>query len=299
MAQPGDPLATESLPPYEILHFMYGVGTYAELTILCYGKRFHIKISAENLQGDPNVESEYLSLLRKLDSDEPFEQNDDVGDPMEELSFWIAFKCNSEMRVLGSERQPQLHTLYDWFYPDTLILTPKIIDGRLNVQSSTPSQQFLQELTPNVELPSSIADFGIPVVPPSKVLLPHDTAGGDLPQRPTKQPTSVKTQIEKYQYCSVFRNSACRALSVRQRYLSSWIFKAIRNMIGKLHAAGIVWGDAKPDNILVGADDNLWIIDFGGGYTHGWVDEDKEGTMEGGSQALSRIVNFLLDKSSE
>lgn len=239
MAQPVDPPATESLPPYEILHFMYGVGTYAELTILCYGKRFHITISAENLQGDPNVEGEYLSLLRKLDSDEPFEQNDDVGDPMEELCFWIAFKCNSEMRVLGSERQPQLHTLYDWFYPDTLVLTPKIIDGRLNVQSSTPSQQFLQELTPNVELPSSIADFGIPVVPPSKVLLPHGTAGGDLPQRPTKvfnergmprfskQPMSVKTQIEKYQYCSVFRNSACRALSVRQRYMSSWIFKAV------------------------------------------------------------------------
>lgn len=83
-------------------------------------------------------------------------------------------------------------------------------------------------------------------------------------------------------------------LSVRINWINQ-----IRNMIEKLHAAGIVWGDAKPDNILVGADDNLWIIDFGGGYTHGWVDEDKEGTMEGDSQALSRIVNFLLDKSSE
>ncbi|GKZ29643.1 hypothetical protein AbraIFM66950_005924, partial [Aspergillus brasiliensis] len=186
MAQSAQSPATEALPPYDILDFFYGISTEAELTILCYGRRFHIPVSAENLQGDPNLESEYLSLLRKLDSDEPFEQDEDLGDPMEELCFWIAFKCNSEMRVLASERQPQLHTLYDWLYLDTLILTPKVIDGKLNVQSNTPSQQFLQEMIPNVELLPSIADIGIPVVSPSKVLLPQETVGGDLPQRPTK-----------------------------------------------------------------------------------------------------------------
>ncbi|GLB03916.1 hypothetical protein AtubIFM57258_009631 [Aspergillus tubingensis] len=349
MAQAVPPPSTEALPPYDILGFWYGAGTASELTIYCYGKRFNITVSAENLQGDLNIESEYLSLLHKLDSDEPFEQEDDKGDPMEELCFWIAFKCNSQMRPLGSEQKPRFHTLYDWFYPDTLILTPKIIDGRLNVQTSTPTQQFLQDLTPHVELPCSIADFGIPVVSPSHILLPRDTTGRDLSQRPTKvfteqgmtrffKPTYVSEPADReistllriqslglsniirapkihefvefqdgsskisgilmdyieYRDSLGYIDISTTALTVRMRWVSQ-----IQHMIEKLHTAGIVWGDAKPDNILVGADDNLWIIDFGGGYTHGWVDEHKEGTMEGDSQALFRIVEFLLDKSSE
>lgn len=34
-----------------------------------------------------------------------------------------------------------------------------------------------------------------------------------------------------------------------------------------LNEAGIVWGDAKPANILIDEDEDAWIIDFGGGYT--------------------------------
>lgn len=49
-----------------------------------------------------------------------------------------------------------------------------------------------------------------------------------------------------------------------------------------LHRQGIIWGDVKAENVLVDKDDNSWIIDFGGSYTPGWVDEDKAGTLEGG-----------------
>ncbi|KAE8146331.1 hypothetical protein BDV25DRAFT_143807 [Aspergillus avenaceus] len=146
MAQPVQP-STEALPPYDIVDFCYGVGTDTELTILCYGKRFHITVSADNLQGDPHIANEYLSLLQKLDSGEPFEQSKDEGDPMEELCFWIAFCCNPHMRVLASKQQ-EVRTLYDWFHPDTLVLTPKVIDGTLHVHSSIPDQQLLQQLTP-------------------------------------------------------------------------------------------------------------------------------------------------------
>ncbi|GCB18218.1 cAMP-dependent protein kinase type 3 [Aspergillus awamori] len=349
MTQPLHLPSTEALPPYDILNFWYGAGTDTELTIFCYGKRFNITVSADNLQGDPDVESEYLSLLRKLDSDELFEQEDDKGDPMEQLCFWIAFKCNSQMRALGSKQQPQLHTLYDWFYPETIILTPMIIDGRLQVHSSTPSQQLLQDMLPSVELTCSIADFKIPVVTSSKVFLPQDMAGGDLPQRPTKvftehgmprffkpayvmEPTireiSSLLRIQELGLLNIIRapkvhefvdsqGDSSKISGILMDYIEhrdslgyidipstplpvrrEWISQ-VQHTIETLHAAEIVWGDAKPDNILVDVDDNLWIIDFGGGYTHGWVDEDKQETIEGDNQALSRIVDFLLEKSWE
>ncbi len=45
-------------------------------------------------------------------------------------------------------------------------------------------------------------------------------------------------------------------------------------MLGLLHAVDIVWGDFKAENMLADEDDNVWLIDFGGGTTHGWVDEE-------------------------
>ncbi|TGJ85064.1 hypothetical protein E0Z10_g3670 [Xylaria hypoxylon] len=65
-----------------------------------------------------------------------------------------------------------------------------------------------------------------------------------------------------------------------------------------LHAAGVVWGDAKPENVLIGKDGNAYLIDFGGSYTRGWVDEDKRETMKGDLQGVKRIGEWL-DKWSE
>ncbi|EFQ98638.1 protein kinase subdomain-containing protein [Nannizzia gypsea CBS 118893] len=61
-----------------------------------------------------------------------------------------------------------------------------------------------------------------------------------------------------------------------------------------LHNAGIIWGDAKPANVLVDSNDDLWIIDFGGGYTRGWVEKDKAGTIEGDNDGLMKIKDCLL-----
>ncbi|KAG8160854.1 hypothetical protein KVR01_009118 [Diaporthe batatas] len=62
-----------------------------------------------------------------------------------------------------------------------------------------------------------------------------------------------------------------------------------------LHENGIIWGDAKADNFMVDAKDNLWIIDFGGSYTEGWVDPDIAETKEGDNMGVEKIVNALRD----
>ncbi|KAH6620993.1 hypothetical protein B0J18DRAFT_450404 [Chaetomium sp. MPI-SDFR-AT-0129] len=67
----------------------------------------------------------------------------------------------------------------------------------------------------------------------------------------------------------------------------------IQHTIAALHKAGIIWGDAKPDNILIDVHGDAWVIDFGGGRTEGWVDADKAGTTEGDLQGLERILKFI------
>jgi hypothetical protein len=67
----------------------------------------------------------------------------------------------------------------------------------------------------------------------------------------------------------------------------------IQEAVGQLHDAGIVWGDAKPDNILIDVNEDAWLIDFGGGYTEGWVPKTLPGTMEGDRIALKKILEYI------
>lgn len=69
--------------------------------------------------------------------------------------------------------------------------------------------------------------------------------------------------------------------------------KQLTTGVRMLHEAGIVWGDVKPHNILVDMNNNLQIVDFGGGFTQGWVDEDKTESIEGDRQGVLRILDFL------
>lgn len=70
----------------------------------------------------------------------------------------------------------------------------------------------------------------------------------------------------------------------------------IREAIEYLHDKGLVWGDAKAANVLVGEDGNAVLIDFGGEYTNGWVEEVNRDTARGDLQGLERIVAFMEAK---
>ncbi|KAK4663154.1 hypothetical protein QC763_0095630 [Podospora pseudopauciseta] len=69
--------------------------------------------------------------------------------------------------------------------------------------------------------------------------------------------------------------------------------KQIHHSVECLHGAGVAWGDAKPDNVLVDMEGDAWLIDFGGSYTPGWVDEDKQEAVEGDRQGVQRIDDWL------
>ncbi|OQV10981.1 Protein kinase domain-containing protein [Cladophialophora immunda] len=67
----------------------------------------------------------------------------------------------------------------------------------------------------------------------------------------------------------------------------------IRETVDQLHEIGVIWGDGKASNIIIDDQDNAWLIDFGGGWTEGWVDKEVADTVEGDEQAVNSIVNFL------
>lgn len=71
--------------------------------------------------------------------------------------------------------------------------------------------------------------------------------------------------------------------------------KQARKAIKVLHDNDIIWGDAKADNFMVDRHGRLWIIDFGGSYTEGWVDPDLEETEEGDDMGVDKIVGALRD----
>ena len=67
-----------------------------------------------------------------------------------------------------------------------------------------------------------------------------------------------------------------------------------QRIISVLHENDIVFGDAKADNFLVDKNGKLWIIDFGGSYTEGWVDAELEETKDGDRQGVDKISSGLL-----
>ncbi|KAF4463007.1 kinase-like domain [Fusarium albosuccineum] len=51
--------------------------------------------------------------------------------------------------------------------------------------------------------------------------------------------------------------------------------------VRQLHEIGIVWGDVKPDNVMIDSDEEAVVIDFGGGYTPEYIPQELQQTAQG------------------
>jgi hypothetical protein len=68
----------------------------------------------------------------------------------------------------------------------------------------------------------------------------------------------------------------------------------ISHTIEHMHSHNIIWGDAKAANVLIDVNEDAYLIDFGGGYTKGWVEKEKSDSTEGDLQGLENIKRFLF-----
>ncbi len=74
--------------------------------------------------------------------------------------------------------------------------------------------------------------------------------------------------------------------------LVSWA-KELEGLVNELHGADLVWGDAKPENVLVDLENKLWLIDFDGSYTADWVDAENKESQKGDLQGVARTKKWL------
>ncbi|KAK3318121.1 hypothetical protein B0H66DRAFT_602724 [Apodospora peruviana] len=72
----------------------------------------------------------------------------------------------------------------------------------------------------------------------------------------------------------------------------------IKDMDARLHEIQVVWGDVKPDNVLIDKNGDVVIIDFEAGFTGGWIDAEKQDTVEGDLQGLERLMDFMFNEES-
>ncbi|KAF5542771.1 hypothetical protein FNAPI_9870 [Fusarium napiforme] len=182
----------------------------------------------------------------------------------------------------------------------------------------------------DIQLPEKNNEYGPPSYLPSRVLLNDGNAAFFKPMR-WGDKTTFMNELEKYKnihdahldeslrisrliglvrdgtgpvfgllltYIDCGRKTLlCAARPDISRELKQSWAQQVNDTVQQLHAAGIAWGDAKPDNVLVDRKNDAWLIDFGGGYTNGWVPKELSGTVEGDLQGLKRINEFLLNDS--
>jgi tRNA A-37 threonylcarbamoyl transferase component Bud32 len=86
--------------------------------------------------------------------------------------------------------------------------------------------------------------------------------------------------------------------SIPRSQRADWATKS-EKYVKTLHDNDIIWGDAKADNFMVDEHDELWIIDFGGSYTEGWVDPELSETVEGDDMGLEKVVKALENPDGE
>jgi serine/threonine protein kinase len=66
-------------------------------------------------------------------------------------------------------------------------------------------------------------------------------------------------------------------ISISAEECKKWT-RQINDAVEYLHQKGLMWGDAKAANVLVGKDGNAVLIEFGSGYADGWVDAENHDT---------------------
>jgi serine/threonine protein kinase len=308
--------------------------TDSELVIMCDHRRFVLRLAGDNFSASPRLQEKYLFFLKvaenfELDGYTVEDFYDWVAEPMlpifKKLSrintkstlneFLFAdtrvytIRADSEQMLAVQQDAENIPPIFGVYLPDT---------GFTPWPTFEPSE---------IQTCDDQIGFGPPSHTPAKVLLHDGTIAFLKLIRPGDKRFLLK-EIETYRKIhhahlhkdvrisrllglvrdrnnEVYgllltfidcerRTLFCAIQQETPKHLRQRWATQVHDVVAELHNAGVVWGDAKPDNVLIDQNDNAWVIDFGGGYTDGWVPKNLAGTVEGDLQALGKINDFIL-----
>lgn len=305
----------------------------ANLDVMCHEKRLTIYLSAENLSASQSLTDRYLFLLQVAKNDEldGYTTEDFYEWVMKPFTpiLCVPPRRTSEKPTLHNFLFPE--TSRYTLSVDDGVLVPRVArqdEEDLNYGVRLPSELCMSWPTfrpSDLEIHSDTAEDALGV--PKKVQLVHDPTPlfvklvwpGDvsLAQREIKTYEQIKaanlspdTRIPRlhglvsdgrglvfgllmsYIDCRA-RTLACAAKPhVPANMRHKWC-KQVVSSVQDLHGAGIIWGDAKAENVLIDEHGDAWILDFGGGYTEGWVTKNATGTVAGDLEGVANIVKYI------
>ncbi|KAK0749404.1 hypothetical protein B0T18DRAFT_436944 [Schizothecium vesticola] len=292
------------------------------------GKAFYIHVLPSQFVDSPMTKEKWLSYLAVIRSGEDATVAQDTDIYEDAILDWVAQPFKPLFAELAPSPTPGAKlTLENYLWPDSFYLAldvvgeeriPRLVEGK-----RPPYLDDVETWTALYDPAGIVLSADDPESAfferPRKVLIDNETTACFLKERNSAAQT--KNELEAYKKMAI-SESGPRAASFFGLLLTYIDHKAgplsnrvdpaepdvalrtrwanqVEVAVSALHAAGIVWGDVKAENVLIDGDDNAWIIDFGGGYTRGWVDEKIAGTVQGDVTGLAKLREFIFQDENQ
>ncbi|PGH12736.1 hypothetical protein AJ79_04097 [Helicocarpus griseus UAMH5409] len=263
-----------------------------------------------------------------MDEDGEFE------DPLDEMHDWILQPFLPIFRQLAPLDQSREYTLKDCLFAEKFHYTVQVLEESLVPVCLNNSKGKKNHLI-GARLPfSTHVDYSMfPVYHPSEVQVPIDASSTSLPAVPHKvfihgrpKPSFFNivyagdagiilkellaySRIHMAKFDATVRTSRLDGLVQDDNghvmgLLLSYIDcrgTTLRCIDGRnpensdSRQKWIDWGDAKAANVLIDVNGDAYLIDFGGGYTVGWVEKEMANSIDGDLQGLENIRPYLFE----
>ncbi|KAJ5941949.1 hypothetical protein N7516_002117 [Penicillium verrucosum] len=320
-------------PIYEIGPFKSSTrNTDTQLNVYVSNKRFKIDLFTSSFESSPALLTEYLRHVQRQEPEwipHESEVDGEFEDPLDEMHDWILQPFLNLPRNSSPGPEPKVGG--DKIVPVYLSNTKNI--GNHLIGASLPSSvdysAFPVYHPREVEVPISAESAALPGIP-HKVFIhgrPQPSFfkivyGGDQGITGREILTYSKIRMAKFdppiitsQLEGLIQDDDGYVMGLALSYINcggatlncidghdpnfselrqKWVDQ-ISQTLTQFHSHNIIWGDAKAANVLIDVSEDVYLIDFGGGYTEGWIEKEKSNSTEGDLQGLENIKRYLFE----
>ncbi|OGM47269.1 hypothetical protein ABOM_003865 [Aspergillus bombycis] len=297
---------------------LHGEDKTAALNVISKGICFCIKLSPSNLDQTPETLQKCLELMEDVCNDGDLDVSEEAE---QDLQYWVLEPFLEIFENLESSSNQQHISLQEYLSPETYRYQMVLLLAKANYHhNSFRSDQTISRLNAQVLL-SQFRSSQEKVSAAGTVYHFKSAYSGNLAA--ALREMDIYRKLDEILPCDEIRIPAVHGvvrdesgslligllfssiecgpedlecILMSEMLLSSslrdWRMQ-ITTTVTKLHEAGIVWGDTQAANILIDSKDNACVVDFGGGFTEGWVEKSQMDIIEGDLAALIKIEEPL------